>query len=148
MSSRIAKWAIVLGEHDISYHPRMSIKGQALADLLLKIPGEGGSFEKRIWAVREVPNNSRAWTLCTDGASNREGSGVSLILISPEGEEITYAHRFDFHTSNNKVEYKSLLLGFRLAKQMGAEVVTALTDSRLAANQINGSFKTRDPRMV
>lgn len=32
---RLAKWAIELGEHDISYHPRTSIKGQALADLLL-----------------------------------------------------------------------------------------------------------------
>nr|KAJ0226288.1 hypothetical protein LSAT_V11C100048360 [Lactuca sativa] len=30
---------------------------------------------------------------------------------------------------------------------MGAEVVIALIDSRLAANQVNGSFGTWDPRM-
>lgn len=39
-SERLAKWAIELGEHDISYHPRVSIKGQALADFLLEISGE------------------------------------------------------------------------------------------------------------
>lgn len=30
---------------------------------------------------------------------------------------------------------------------MGAEAVAALTDSRLATNQVYGSFKTRDKRM-
>ena len=30
---------------------------------------------------------------------------------------------------------------------MGAEVVAALTDSRLAANQINGHFEARDKTM-
>lgn len=39
-SVRLAKWAIELGEHDISYHPRISIKGQALVDFLLEIVGE------------------------------------------------------------------------------------------------------------
>ncbi|MEJ1821285.1 hypothetical protein, partial [Escherichia coli] len=33
-SGRIAKWAIELGEHDISFCPRQAIKGQALADFL------------------------------------------------------------------------------------------------------------------
>lgn len=83
----------------------------------------------------------------TEGASSREGSGASLILTSPEGEEVTYDLRFDFHTSNNEAEYEALLAGLRLAKQMGADIVTMLTDSRLATNQINGSFEERDKRM-
>ena len=80
----------------------------------------------------------------TDGASSREGLGAGLILTSSEGEEVTYALRFDFHTSNNNAEYEALLAGLCLAKQMGAKAVMALTDSRLAVNQINGSFETRD----
>nr|KAJ0216025.1 hypothetical protein LSAT_V11C300153800 [Lactuca sativa] len=146
-SGRLAKWAIELGEHDISYHPRMSIKGQALADFLLEIPGGGDATKEGIMVVKGIPENNRKWMLYTDGTSSREGSGACLILTSPEGEEVTYALRFDFHTSNNETEYEALLVGLRLAKQMGAEVVAALTDSRLAANQINGSFETRDKRM-
>ena len=89
----------------------------------------------------KTPKDNRKWTLYTDGASNREGSRVVLILTIPEREEVTYALRFDFYTSNKEAEYEALLIGLRLAKQMGAEVVTALTDSRLATNQINGSFE-------
>ena len=133
-SVRLAKWAIELGEHDISYHPRTSIKGQALADFLLEIPDEGGYVKEKVWAVEGAPTENSSWTLYTNGASSREGSGAGLILTSPEGEEVTYALCFDFHTSINEAEYEALLTGLRLAKQMGAKAVTALTDSRLAAN--------------
>ena len=39
-SGRLAKWTIELGEHDIHYKPRTSIKGQALADFLTEMPEE------------------------------------------------------------------------------------------------------------
>ena len=70
-SGRLAKWAIELGEHDIRYCPRTSIKGQALPDFLLEIPDERGSDKEGIWAVEEVPANNHSWTLYTDGASIR-----------------------------------------------------------------------------
>ncbi|XP_023743054.1 uncharacterized protein LOC111891220 [Lactuca sativa] len=146
-SGLLAKWAIELGEHDINYPPRTSIKGQALADFLLEIPDGGSPAKEKVWVVEEAPMEQGSWTLYTDGASSREGLGSGLILTSPEGEEVTYALRFDFHTSNNEAEYEALLAGLQLAKHMGAKVVTALTDSRLAANQVNGSFEVRDPRM-
>ncbi|GJR66809.1 reverse transcriptase domain-containing protein [Tanacetum coccineum] len=47
------------------------------------------------------------------------GSGVSLILTSPEGAEFTYALRFQFTASNNEAEYEALLVGLRIATQMG-----------------------------
>lgn len=40
MIGHLAKWAIKLGEHNISYHPCTSIKCQALPDFLLEIPDE------------------------------------------------------------------------------------------------------------
>lgn len=46
-SGQLAKWAIELGKHNISYRPRTSIKGQALADFLLEIPGEGKNTTQR-----------------------------------------------------------------------------------------------------
>nr|KAJ0199675.1 hypothetical protein LSAT_V11C600301860 [Lactuca sativa] len=146
-SGRLSKWAIELGEHDINYRPRTSIKGQALADFLLENSDGRDPTKEKVWAVEEAPADNISWTLYTDGASNKEGSGAGLILTSPEGEEVTYALRFDFHTSNNEEEYEVLLSGLRLAKKMGAKVITALTDLRLAANQVNGIFEVRDQRM-
>ncbi|GKD15611.1 reverse transcriptase domain-containing protein, partial [Tanacetum coccineum] len=46
-SGILAKWAIELGEHDISYQPRTSIRGQVLADFLAEIPtGEVNQVEE------------------------------------------------------------------------------------------------------
>lgn len=78
--------------------------------------------------------DNQRWTLHTDGDSNKEGSGAGLILTSLTGEELTYALRFDFHTSNNEAEYEALLAGLRLAVTMGEERIIALIDSCLVAN--------------
>lgn len=72
---------------------------------------------------------------------------MGLILTSPGGEEVTYALRFEFMTSNNEVEYKALLACLRLSKRMRADRVTALTDSRLTTNQVRGELEERDKRM-
>lgn len=60
------------------------------------------------------PENLR--TLNIDGASNKQGFGVGLILKNMEDSKITYALHFDFHTSKNIIEYKTLLTWMRLAK--------------------------------
>nr|GFB43378.1 reverse transcriptase domain-containing protein [Tanacetum cinerariifolium] len=38
-AGRLQKWSIMLGEHNITYRPRTSIKGQILADFLNEMPG-------------------------------------------------------------------------------------------------------------
>nr|KAJ0215899.1 hypothetical protein LSAT_V11C300156660 [Lactuca sativa] len=147
-SGRLEEWAIELGEHDITYHPRASIKEQALADFLLEVPRElqqeATKAHNQVCSEKEA---NQRWTLHTDGASNKEGSSAGLILTSPIREEITYALRFDFHMSNNEAEYETLLADLRLVVTMGAERVTAMTDSRLAANQVSREFETKDKRM-
>src|ERR1044071_1144362 len=40
LSGRLAKWAIELGEHSISYKARPSFKGQILADFLTEVPAD------------------------------------------------------------------------------------------------------------
>lgn len=108
-----------------------------LADFLLEIPGEVKTTAHR----EDLLGLSRrkgiqGWSLYTKGASSKEGLGTGLILTSPDGEEITYALRFDFHTSNNEVDYEALLVDLRLARQIGTNMVIVLMDSRLAANQV------------
>ena len=88
----------------------MSIKGHALADFLLEIPGE--LQQEVVDMTRQghlEEKSNQQWTLYMDGASRKEDSGTRLILTSPTGEEITYALRFDFHISKNAAEYEALL---------------------------------------
>lgn len=56
-----------------------------------------------------------------DGASNYREAGVSIILISPEGIRLEKSFRMGFLASNNEAEYKALLAGLRMSKQVGAE---------------------------
>ncbi|GKD17619.1 reverse transcriptase domain-containing protein [Tanacetum coccineum] len=88
IAGRLQKWSIILGEHNITYRPRTSVKGQILADFLVEKPEEASADTSE----KEVPQEP--WTLFMDGSSCIDGSGASLILTSPDGAEFTYALRF------------------------------------------------------
>ncbi|XP_076938554.1 uncharacterized protein LOC143606789 [Bidens hawaiensis] len=87
------------------------------------------------------------WKLYTDGASNEEGSRAGLILVSPEGIELTYAIRLNFPSTNNEAEYEAFLAGLRIAKGIRVRKVQAHVDSLLVANQVGGTYDARDPKM-
>ncbi|GKF78448.1 reverse transcriptase domain-containing protein, partial [Tanacetum coccineum] len=103
----------MLGEHNITYRPRTSVKGQILADFLVEKPDD--ALQEA--SVIETPQES--WTLFTDRSSCVNRSGVGLIPTSPEGTEFTYALRFQFAASNNEAEYEALIAGLRIATRMG-----------------------------
>ena len=55
-----------------------------------------------------------AWEVYVDGASNQKGSGLGLILISPEKVIIEKSLRLDFSVMNNEAEYEALLIGMAM----------------------------------
>nr|GEX17007.1 retrovirus-related Pol polyprotein from transposon opus [Tanacetum cinerariifolium] len=114
-SRRLHKWSIEVGEYDIHYRPRVSIKGQILADFIVERPEED-SLAAPMEVEEELPD---PWTLFMDGSSYIDGSGAGPILTNPEGTEFTYALRFEFEATNNEVEYEALIAGLRIAEQMG-----------------------------
>ncbi|GKD47895.1 hypothetical protein Tco_1276871 [Tanacetum coccineum] len=87
MRRRIDKWAIELGEHDIEFRGRNSIKGQILADFLVEIPTTESKEKETQNARNEELDPENTWKLYTDGASSSDGSGAGLILVNPEGRE-------------------------------------------------------------
>nr|GFC53325.1 reverse transcriptase domain-containing protein [Tanacetum cinerariifolium] len=133
-AGRLQKWSIMLGEHNITYRPRTSIKGQILADFLNEIPSNA-SQGTSVAETQEEP-----WMLFTDGSSCVDGSGAGLILTNTDGVEFTYALRFQFAASNNEAEYEALIAGLRIATQMGVKNIQANVDSKLVANQVLGTY--------
>jgi hypothetical protein len=54
LSGRLVNWAIELGQFDIEFHPRTTIKGQALADFLIELSDSPESEElhkEATWVV-------------------------------------------------------------------------------------------------
>nr|GEV49615.1 reverse transcriptase domain-containing protein [Tanacetum cinerariifolium] len=98
-------------EHNITYTPRTSVKGQILADFLIEM------LDENLQAAPVAETQQEPWTLFTDGSLCVDGCGVGLILINPEGIEFTYALRFQFAASNNEAEYEALIAGTYVAKE-------------------------------
>nr|XP_043611701.1 uncharacterized protein LOC122583350 [Erigeron canadensis] len=149
---RLAKWAVELGEHEIEFKPRNAIKGQILADFLAEVPATKAQNKRKI--IQEAKSEgseeapvSETWKLFIDGASSMDGSGAGLILTNPEGQEFTYALRFDFKASNNATEYEALLAGLRIARQMKVEHIHACMDSQIVAFQVDGTYEAKEPAM-
>ena len=56
-----------------------------------------------------------------DGTANAQGSGVGLILTSPNEIDVEYALRFGFQAFNNEAEYEAVIAGLNLAHSMEAD---------------------------
>ena len=72
-----------------------------------------------------------SWRVYVDGVANHRGSGVGLVLISPERIIIKKSLRLGFSATNNEAEYKVLLVGMTMVQKMGAKALEIFLDSRL-----------------
>ncbi|XP_050254881.1 uncharacterized protein LOC126700730 [Quercus robur] len=82
-----------------------------------------------------------------NGIANQKGSGVGIVLISPEKITIKKSLRLDFSTTNNEAEYEALLMGMTMVQKMGGKATVMFLDSRLVVGQVKGEFESRDERM-
>ena len=137
MSGRMARWAMELSEYGIQYKPRLSKKGQVLADFIAEILQPNTCLDKTGW-----------WTLYVDGASRQTGAGIGLQLTSPTGERIEQAVRLGFSATTNESEYKAMIAGLELALAMGADNLLVQSDSQLVVGQVNTEFESKDPRIA
>nr|GFA00227.1 reverse transcriptase domain-containing protein [Tanacetum cinerariifolium] len=144
VTGRLLKWRFKLGEHDIQYRPRTSIKGQILADFIMKCL-EDDTLDTSMEDREELPD---PWILFTNGSSCIDGFGSGLIITNPEGMEFTYALRFRFNDTNNESEYKALIAGLWISGQMGVQNLQENVDSKLVANQVNGTYIAKESSMI
>ena len=135
-SGRMLSWAIELSEFDIIFQPRTALKSQILADFLAEYTGP------------EAEEEIKLWQLFVDGASSSQGAGVGVLMLGPKGEQLSYAATLKFAVTNNAAEYEAMILGLRLAQEVGAEEVNLYSDSQLAVMQINDNIRVLDQKLT
>ncbi|GJS43615.1 reverse transcriptase domain-containing protein [Tanacetum coccineum] len=118
---------------DITYRLRTSICNQVLAVFIAEKPDE----EEPPVGVQIEEAIPKPWVLFTERSLCLEGSGSGLILTSLEGEEFTYALRFEFDASNNEAEYEALIAGLRIGEQMGVKNLITKVDPGLVPQSEN-----------
>ncbi|XP_024035603.1 uncharacterized protein LOC112096410 [Citrus clementina] len=144
-SGRLVKWAVELSEFDIDYKPRAAIKAQAMADFVAEFTEPEVCLDQQ---DADIGNDeTQVWQMSVDGSSGERGSGAGIVLEGPEGEEISYAVRLEFATTNNQAEYEALIAGLELAKAVKANRVKIRTDSQLVANHVSERFQPREEKM-
>ncbi|KAH9745725.1 Ribonuclease H [Citrus sinensis] len=99
---------------------------------------------------RDVTTDSgeaQVWQMSVDGSSGEHGLGAGIVLEGPEGEEISYAVKLEFATTNNQAEYEALIAGLELAKAVKAERVKIITNSQLVTNYVSERFQPREEKI-
>ena len=115
------------------------------AECLEEMEGKDQKLDERTISVISV-QCPLPWELYVDGAANQQGSGVGLVLVSPEKITIEKSLRLSFSATNNESEYEALLMGMMMVQKMGGKVVKVFSDLKLAG-QVRGDLEAHDSRM-
>ncbi|GKV00924.1 hypothetical protein SLEP1_g13532 [Rubroshorea leprosula] len=124
-SGRLIKWAVELGEFELTFQQRSAIRAQALADFIVECTSIHSDSQFEV----------DSWILYVDGASSNKGSGAGALLLGPEGYRSEHALKFNFDATNNMAEYEALLLSLQLATELKVEAIQIYSDSQLVVNQ-------------
>ncbi|MBA2504616.1 MAG: ribonuclease HI family protein [Thermoleophilaceae bacterium] len=84
-----------------------------------------------------------------DGGSrgNPGPAAVAAVATTPEGGELADRNAYIGETTNNVAEYRALMLGLELARELGASEVEVVNDSELVARQIGGEYKVKQAHL-
>ena len=81
-----------------------------------------------------------------DGARNNLGTGVKVVIKSPEGAIFEHCLRLNFSTTNNEAEYEAFIAGLRSTNKLKVLKLHIFSDSKLVVNQVTGKFEARGAR--
>ncbi|CAH9081011.1 unnamed protein product [Cuscuta epithymum] len=140
-SGRITKWSLMIGQYNVDFKPRPTIKGQALADFIAECTARTED------SSQDTDDFDNWWEMYTDGASSARGCGGGAVITSPEGFKAYYSMKFEFKVTNNEAEYEVLIAGLKCARALGAARLKVRMDSQLVVTQMNGTAETREERM-
>ena len=80
---KIAKWVLLLLKFDIKYVTQKSMKGRAIADHLAHCSPEEAEEIQGDFPDEDIMEiDVESWKMYFDGATNQNGSGIGVLLIS------------------------------------------------------------------
>ncbi|CAJ2642293.1 unnamed protein product [Trifolium pratense] len=132
LHSRIGRWALALSEYSLSYKPLKAIKGQIVADFIVD------------HSAIESPQNYVAvepWILYFDGSKHQHGTGIGVLIISPQKIPTKFKYKINGICSNNEAEYEALIAGLEILLSLGAKDIKIRGDSELVLRQLTKEYK-------
>jgi hypothetical protein len=118
----IAQWAMEIGQYDVEFVPRWTIKSEALEDFIVEWMDSG------LRGIDELPDY---WVMHFDRSYTLKGTRAGMVLIPPEGDALKYAIQLEFPSTNNIAEHEGLVNDLQLAKDLGIRQLLIRGDSQL-----------------
>ena len=79
------------------------------------------------------------------GARGNPGpAAIAAIAATPDGELLESRREAIGRATNNVAEYRALLLGIELARELGAVELELVGDSELIVRQVKGEYRVKD----
>ena len=84
-----------------------------------------------------------------DGGSrgNPGPAAIAAVATTPDGEVLAERSELIGEATNNVAEYRALMLGVELAKELGAAEVEFIGDSSVIAHQVRGEWKIKQAHL-
>ncbi|GKA65250.1 reverse transcriptase domain-containing protein [Tanacetum coccineum] len=86
----------------------------------------------------------RAWRLYLSRQANKEGSGVGMILVSPEEKTYSYVIRLNFSAPDDNMNYEALLAGLFASTSKGMKDLHVFVNLQILVDHVKGN---RVPRI-
>nr|KYP36187.1 Uncharacterized protein Mb2253c family [Cajanus cajan] len=139
LHSQVGKWALALTEYSLTFEPLKATKGQIIADFLADHSNE---TEEIIYLT------TKPWQLYFDGSKHELGTGIGLLIISPEGSPTKLSFKTHKGYSNNETEYHALITGLEILKELDARNVSIQGDSQLVIKQLTQEYKCLNEKLI
>ncbi|XP_052312432.1 uncharacterized protein LOC112328962 [Populus trichocarpa] len=153
LSSRIARWQVLLAEYDIVYMTRKAVKGSAIADHLADNavedyePLDFDFPDEDILSIEKEEEKTDWWTMFFDGAVNVYGNGAGAVIISPNKKQYPVSVKLHFECTNNTAEYEACILGLEAALELKIKKLDVYGDSMLIICQVKGEWQTKEDKL-
>jgi ribonuclease HI len=84
-----------------------------------------------------------------DGGSrgNPGPAAIAAVATDASGDELAERAETIGDATNNVAEYRALLLGIELARELGADEVELVADSMLIVEQVRGNWKVKQEHL-
>ena len=123
----------------------------ALLELAGRVPQDAGPGEPASKAARGATQQSGGLGLVihVDGASrgNPGPASVAAVARLESGEELTSVSKCIGRATNNVAEYRAVIEGLRLARDLNAERVDMRLDSELVVKQLTGLYRIKNTEL-
>ena len=123
LSGRIGEWAYALIEYDLTFEPLKTLKGQVLVDFIVE---HNIDLDDEVNYITCTP-----WKVYFDGSVCKDGQGVGIVVVSPNGAIVEMSCRLEHICTNDQAKYEALLFGLEILQSKDVQHVLALVDSLL-----------------